>query len=312
MNTRVFTLKSGRVLTLTENEMIILERMRDEDGTEYRMVLGGGILLEDQKSAPRDQIEPLLWKDLVAHDFPRSVKLRDDGREVLAQMRRETSTGNQYAELSMDELVELATERATSLEGSRDADDLHFAEVDYLVDLVKAIKARSDVMAGARARIGEYLRQKQLRHARQEKNKGYTRSKDEKVVPDPMSNILDEVREDMYAKKAKLLASDVALFAPALVRDTKAEFMEVQQRRLAYVLEHNKLSEKQIEVLHEVAKGNVSNSSYSGLHWAGKRLDGRTFESLRKRGLIDSVSGIGFSRDGHYCIKRPADEGYQG
>lgn len=313
MSEKTFTLKSGREVTLSENEQIILERMRDEDGTEYYMSFNGTVD-SYTRYCPRDQGEPMVLKGITeairssVTDLVHGMKITDDGCEVLAQMRRK-AVGNEFAELSQDELIDLAADLADLILEFPEA--ANPAQVKRLAEAVVTLQDRQKIMAPARARIGEYLRQKQMAHVSQEKNKSYTRSKSEKVMAEPMSNILDDVREDMYAKRANLLFSDVALFAPVTVRDTKAEFMAVQQKRLAYVLEHNKLSEKQIAVLEEVAEGNVSYSSYGGLHWRGKRLDGRTFDSLKKRGLIDTVSAPGFDRDSHYCIKRPKDEGYQ-
>lgn len=308
MSERTFTLKSGREVTLDQNEQIILERMRDEDGTEWPMVFSiENVPSLNYRFVPRDQVDGLALAGLVSYfrfdnisNRPSGVLITDDGREVLVQMRRK-AVSRQLSELTMGELIELAQDEISAIE----------PDLEALKSTLYAMEDLHNRTSDARARIGEYLRQKQMGHVRQEKSKGYTRSKGEEVTEEPMSNVLDEVREDMYAVKARLLVSDLALFAPATVRDTKAKFMEIQQRRLAYVLAHERLSEKQREVLEEVAKGNVSYSSYGGLSWAGKRLDGRTFESLRKRGLLTHVSEPGFGRNSHYCLKRPTAEGYQ-
>jgi hypothetical protein len=314
MDARTFTLRTGEKVTLSENEQIILERMRDDDGTEYVMLFSPtAVIPTASKFVPRDQVAGLELNALVKYIYstedPRgsavAAGLTSEGCEVLAQMRRSSGAGR-YAELSLEDMIEIAAQKADMLVGA--ADEILSEDLAYLV---QAIKARHDETGAARARIGEYLRQTLLAHERKQESRKWVspRDRDEDQL---INNVLTEVTADKYAKRAQLLFGDLAQLAPVAVRDTEAEFMAQQQRRLAYVLEHNKLSDKQREVLEEVAKGNVSWSSYGGLRWREKRLDGRTFESLKKRGLLDTVSASRFSSDSHFCIKRPQDEGYRG
>lgn len=93
---------------LSENEEIILGRMLDEDGTEYRLYFGPGAIPQGNSEfpfvrAPRDQVEPLIARGLVypcytAEDALRAVRgetevpknaarLSDKGREVLAKLQ---------------------------------------------------------------------------------------------------------------------------------------------------------------------------------------------------------------------------------
>lgn len=319
-------LKNGDLVLLTENEAIILERMRDADGTEYEMVFKGPADAR-QKSAPRDQLEPLYLKGLVnwlvgvdGHG-EWGVALTDRGRRVWTRITAEAKAAkpnaSQYSELSEDELIELAAQKAD--------DFIHnpvMADAQELAAINLALKLRRDITAPARARVGEYLRQQAIAQAKYDAAvrsheelvaKGYTRSSVSGKAPEGM---LSEIRHDEWTGRAQLLLADLQRLVPPTMRDTEAEYFEEQGRRLEHVLRHNpKLPEKQVAVLRWIAKGYVisyGSGSYSGSPRAKSdgvevgRIDGRVMNALKTKGLVDGLPPLGWGHSSLSRIKKPA------
>lgn len=302
VNTRSPQPKGTGAVSLSENEEIILRRMRDEDGTEYRMVMGGEVLLEDQKAAPKDQVEPLIAKGLLEFDAPRSARLTDAGRAHLDKIQpvvTEQAQVSQYSELTEDELIELADDLGDAVLASERR------ATQELVAIIRSLKSRRDATAPARRRIGEYLRQQGIVEAKYEKD---IRSDSDyaKRNAKPVPEVLDELRSDTYAGIAKLRFSDLRMLVTPVVRDTKAEFEAEQQRRLE-LWQAEELPEKQAAVLECLAKGHITyhsrTHSYSGDStgtWTEpercqkcQRPDGRTLEALRRKKVFMRLTGIG-------------------
>jgi hypothetical protein len=300
------TQKGEALVQLSENEEVILRRMRDEYGTEYKYCLGGGMPLDGEKFAPRDQVEPLIAKGLVQEDYPMGAKLTDKGREHLDKIQPVVSQEaqvSQYVELTEDELIELAddlgarvTASATAVEGRRAALEL--------VAVVGALKARRDATAPARRRIGEYLRQQGIVEAQYEKDVN-SNSDYVKRNAKPVLEVLDELRSDLYARQAKLRLADLRMLVTPVVRDTKAEFEAEQQRRLELWTAQG-LPEKQAAFLECIAKGHMRYSgSGTGYHgdpspWNDPehckkcgRPDGRTMQAMSRKKVFTELPGIG-------------------
>jgi hypothetical protein len=317
MTNRTFTLSSGREVTLSENEMVILDRMQEPDGREFQMVFRG-TFAPAQRVCPLDQAEGLMVNGLTASLAEGigpiwGMELTDQGREVLAQMHHQEdliaqATGDQYAELSLDDLIALAAERAEEFLHSPGEGAL----ADSLAEVVRAVKARHDEAAPARARVGEYLRQiaiKETRHV----YLGRRGSDGNAYGPKPAPDEIAEIREDQYSGKATLRLSDLRQVVPVRVRDTEGEFFAEQERRLEILMQHAgaKLPEKQKALLPCVAKGHLS-SGVSG-SFSGERdctcsgVDGRTLNALEKKIFIGSRVKPGMHGGSILLIKKPIE-----
>jgi hypothetical protein len=306
------------LVVLSENEEIILRRMRDEYGTEYRMVTGSTSLLEDQKAAPRDQVEPLGLKGLVEFGSPTVARLTDKGRAHLDKIQpvvSQKAQASQYVELTEDELIELADDLGAQVYASGTAGEGRRAALE-MTAVVRALKARRDATAPARRRIGEYLRQQGIVEAQYEKDIN-SDSDYAKRNAKPVQDILDELRADKYAGKAMLKFSDLRMLVTPLVRDTKAEFEAEQQRRLE-LWKTRGLPEKQAAMLECIAKGHVTRyhstgyTSYSGDNGGGigisvddpkrcqvcQRPDGRTMEAMRRKKVFTTLPALAYSAGG--------------
>lgn len=307
----------GQIVTLSDNESIILERMKDADGTEYEMVFKGPADAL-QKSAPRDQLEPLFLKGLVTYLVgvagygEYGVALTDDGRNAWSQIAHKPVAA-QFSELTEDELIALASDL-----GERLADTWgQMAQRDRtqeLIAVVQALKIRRDVTAPARRRVGEYLRQVVIQETKSVylgSGKGPDGSS---YGPRPAEDLIDYKREDEYVGRAELRISDLRWIAPTLVRDTKADFYEEQERRLAILMQHEgaKLPEKQQALLPCIVKGHITRSgythSYSGDKSCCGRVDGRTVTALVKKSFIGYRVEIGRVNNGStLMIKKPVE-----
>jgi len=264
---------------LTENESIWLERMVDEDGTEWEMVFKGP---KDalQKAIPRDQAVDLVLKGLatylvgVAGHGEWGIVISDKGRKVLAEMRKPKVS--QYTELTEDELIELASDLGSRL-GETWSQLAQRGITDELVAVVGALKVRREASAPARRRVGEYLRQQAMVQAKYDtdmQGSDYAQKRAKKP-----EQLLAHISEDEWVPSATLLLADLQRLATPLVRDTKAEFFEEQEARLAAWLEtdeYKKLTDKQKVILPCIAKGHIKHS-YRG--WRGE-ADGCTCREI--------------------------------
>lgn len=287
-------------VVLSENEEIILRRMRDEDGTEYCTVMGAGSVPQSKK-APRDQVMPLVTKGLVAirESDSGTVDLTDKGRAHLDQIQpviqAVPSTG-QYDELGEDDLINLLAQLAGQYKGGTGT------LTKDMVALIKALKARRDATAPARRRMGEYLRHLNLNDREYERTNGrYTSARHPQ-------DILDELRADEYAGTARLRATDLAQVVQPTVRDSKHEF-EMNQATILSSLEDVKIPEKQAALLPCIAKGHISrhdSGTFSGQSGCTCfRLDGRTVNALWSKDFVGTRKGLGYRPVHTLMLVRP-------
>lgn len=292
---------------LSDNEAVILRRMRDEDGTEYEMAWGdvqgdiGG--LKSVRFVPSDQVEGLRIKGLVigraanAYGAMTSVVLTDKGREVLDFLQPvvRKSLASQYAELGEDDLIDLLIPAPGQAITERKAMEM--------VAIAQALKARREETAPARRRIGEYLRHQAINEA------DYQRTKDSPYssTKEPR-DVLDEIRADAYANTARLRLSDLCKVVQPVVRDSEHEFY-MQQATLQSGLDTDKLPEKQAALVPCIAKGHVSH--YGSDNYSGKngctcaRPDGRTVNALLNKDFIGIRMGLGYRPSGTLMLIRP-------
>lgn len=304
---------------LSENEEIILRRMRDEDGTEYTVVMTGAYhMVKLQKTAPRDQVEPLIAKGLVKLDEFKSAVLTDKGRAHLDKIQpvvtKEVQVP-QYSDLTEDELIDLAENKVQELEEGPNG----FVTWDIAQELkaiLGALKKRREATVPARIRIGEYLRQQQIAEKQYEQdiNSGSDYARRHAKAP---QDILDEIRSDEYARKAALRLGDLRMLVSPLVRDAKAEFYAEQQRRLERWMqgEGAKLPEKQRVLLSCIAQGHLtkyrSSSDYGGKRGCPTcaRPDGRTLNALlRKEHIVSVRPGLGGAIHTSYTLMLKAPQ----
>lgn len=315
---------------LSDNEAVILRRMRDEDGTEYEMAWGdiqgdiGG--LKSVRFVPSDQVEGLRIKGLVtgraanAYGAMTSVVLTDKGREVLDFLQPvvRKPLGSQYAELGEDDLINLAAQKLDNLFGD-DPEAGWEASPDVFRDLegiLRSLKARREDSAPAYARIGEYLRQQGIAEAKYQADLANEFAR--KSAREPNQD-LDEVRYDPYTPAAVLRLSDLQRVVVPTVRDTKAEFFAEQERRLEILLERYQrtMPEKQQNILRCISQGHYSYSSGWGGgsrynhsapgsgHDCGDRGNGNTFNALMNRKLTTSRSRIGVHDSTTLMLAKP-------
>jgi hypothetical protein len=296
-------------VALSENEEIILRRMRDEYGTEYTYCLGGGMPLDGEKFAPRDQVEPLIAKGLVQEDYPMGAKLTDAGRahlDKIAPVASKQAQVSQYAELTEDELIELASDLGDRVYASGTAGEGRRASLE-LVAVVGALKARREVTAPARRRIGEYLRQQGIVQAQYEKDISSTSDYARKHARQP-EEAIHYIHSDEWVPTATLRLSDLQRLVTPVVRDTKAEFFAEQEDRLEewkQAAEYKKLPEKQKAVLECVVKGHIvySYRGWKGDHECCRDIHGATMNSLTsKRHIVTTRSRTGVVRDSKYLM----------
>lgn len=310
-------LEDKEPMSLSENEEIILRRMRDEDGTEYDLVFKGPACKGDQQRlVPRDQAETLVLKGLATYLVGTDcygewgIVLSPKGRAHLDKIApvKEPSP-RQYEELTQDELVNLADElghQAVSSQGSQEGKRILLE----LAAVLGALKARNDAGAPARRRIGEYLRQVSIKEnekvylgqGKGEDGGSYGRKK--------VDDLINSLRVDQYSGAGNLLLSDIRFLVPTLVRDTKAEFFEKQEARAAGWLETpegKKLPEKQKAVLPCVAKGHIQ---YDYRGWRGtqsccQRTHGATLAALAKKTkIVTTRTKIGMQHGASYMMLR--------
>lgn len=151
------------------------------------------------------------------------------------------------------------------------------------VRLAELVREQHRRQAGAKRRIGEFLRQKALTEGR----KGQYRDED----------LIDVHHTDPWAYPAGLRYSDIEAVVPVLERDSQAEFFAIQQRRLRDLLATKpKLNDAQRGLLEAIAS--APGMSYSaGLVDAyynapgSGRVDGRALAGLVRRKLVDGKSG---------------------
>lgn len=197
---------------------------------------------------------------------------------------------SQYAELTEDELIELADDVA------------HLIKADKrLLAIIGALKARRDVTAPARRRVGEYLRQQGITQAEYEADlkseSEYTRKNARKP-----EDILATVHTDSWAPTAALRLSDLQRLVTPLVRDTKAEFFAEQQARLEAwkrTPEYAKLPEKQQRLLPCVAEGHIERNyrgwrSVGGSNSCCGNAHAATISSLVSKPITASRPKAGF------------------
>jgi hypothetical protein len=309
-------------VVLSENEEIILRRMRDEDGTECAILFSSNAIADKPyKFAPRDQVGGLEIKGLVSYVHPEhnddrpavGVQLTDKGRKHLDKIQSvkepEAPKTSQYVELTEDELIELASDLGDRVYASGTAGEGRRASLE-LVAVVGALKARREATAPARRRIGEYLRQQGIVEAQYEKDIS-SDSNYAKRNAKPVQDILDELRADKYAKKAMLRLTDLRKLVTPLVRDTKAEFEAEQQRRLE-LWQAKGLPEKQAVLLECISKGHMTVSTHTGRSYSGgskgmwheercqkcQRPDGRTLEALRRKDVFGTIPPLGYTTGG--------------
>lgn len=304
-------------VVLSENEEIILRRMRDEDGTEYEMAWGdtAGDIASTRKVkfVPSDQVEGLEVKGLVAYRAvgiygkPVSVILTPKGRAHLDQIQpviKPKPSAAQYSELGEDDLIEMAVQLTDALfgddsESGWEADPRVFQDLDAVL---RSLKARRDATAPARRRIGEYLRHLDLNDREYERTNGrYTSAREPK-------DILDELRADEYAAVARLRATDLVQVVEPLVRDSKHEF-EMNQATILSSLEDIKLPEKQAALLPCIAKGHIvrhDSGGYSGERGCTCHLpDGRTVNALMNKDFVGTRRGLGYRPRHTLMLVRP-------
>lgn len=220
---------------------------------------------------------------------------------------------SQYAELTEDELIELATQKAES------------GSTSELAAVLGALKIRREVSAPSRARIAEYLRQQAIVQAEhdadviaQEKNKAEGRKfyGTPKKAPE---DVLDEVRADEYAKTARLRLADLQRLVTPVVRDTKAEFYAEQEDRLQQWVGSKRVTEKQAALLPCIAAGHISShrssGGYSGDHtgtWNDgtrcqtcQRPDGRIMRALLDKNVITTRPSLGWNHPSAMMLKKP-------
>jgi hypothetical protein len=307
-------------ISLTEDEIVLLELMaeEDEDGAEHRLYVGPGRAPTGGnefpfKVASRDQVEPLIQKSLAAYCYTvqealeavrtgsstkSAVTLTEKGRAYLDDLIPVEDlpakySSSQYTELAEDDLIELASTLGARL-GEIRSEVIRQDTTAELVAVVGALKARREATAPARERIGEYLRQQNLVEADRLKAMASPYSS-QTTKKEPFENI-DDLRADPYVKAAVLRLSDIAAVVQPVVRDTEAEFYAEQQSRLAYYLEHNpSLPEKQKNILRCIAQGHYKldrgwggdrsyrHSSYGECET--DRGNGNTMNSLLKKGF---------------------------
>jgi len=296
-----FQLRNGGRVALSENEKIILNRMRDADtGSEYDMIFKGpAVPVDQQRFAPRDQCEPLVIKGLATYivgvdghgEF--GIQLSADGRYVLDQIAPVNKTGaleeksRQYLELTEDELIDLLAETAEIY-----AEHLMGIPAD-MAAMALALKKRRDDAAPARARIAEYLRHAKIEQDKYEKDiesdSEYTRRNARKP-----EQVLDHLNKDPWTSGATLLLSDVQKLVTPLVRDTEKEFFEEQAERLELWKtrpEYKKLPEKQKVLLEHIALGHVVSDyrGYRGQQDCCRDTHGSTIRSLREKRIFTTT-----------------------
>lgn len=314
-----FELPTGGTVALSENEKIILERMRNpQDGTEYDMIFKGpAVPVDQQRFAPRDQVDPLVSKGLATYcvgidshgEF--GIQLNNAGRYVLDQYapvaKPLDSQARQYGELTEDELIDLLAETAETY-----ASHLVGVPAD-MAAIAVALKKRRDGSKINRARIAEYLRHQQLKQDKYDKDMASDSDYSKRNARKP-EDVIDSIRVDEWTSGANLLLTDLQRLVTPVVRDTKAEFFEQQalwleqwKSRKAY----QKLPDKQKALLECVAKGHIS-SSYRG--WKGdqdevcRNIHGATANSLIGKKIFTGTRprpGGGIHHSSFLTIKRP-------
>lgn len=312
---RSFVLEDGTEVTLLQNEMVILERMRDQaDGTEYDMIFKGPASEEDQQRlAPRDQLHDLYIKGMVTYLVGTSaegeygVTLSGAGRFVLDQIAPVGPAADQYAELTEDELIGLAFDLSPAVLASERR------EAEQLVAVVKALKARRDGSKENRDRIAEYLRHVQIKQDKYDADMASTSNYAQRNARKP-EDVVDSIREDEWTRGATLRLTDIQRLVTPVVRDTKAEYFEQQAAWLEEWktrAEYQKLPDKQKEILEGAALGQVT-ESYSGWSNGGVRIHGGTMNSLLGKKIFTgtrSRAGASIHRSSHLTIARPPYNG---
>jgi hypothetical protein len=312
---RSFVLEDGQEITLLQNELVILERMRDQaDGTEYDMIFKGPACEGDQQRlAPRDQVHGLYIKGLVTYLVGTSAEgeygavLSGAGRFVLDQIAPVLKTVDQkaaqYAELTEDELIDLLAEHAAIYSEHLTGIPLEMAGI------AKALKARRDGSKENRDRIAEYLRHVKIKQDKYDEDKASTSTYTQKNAR-PVNNVIDSVREDQWTGGANLLLTDIQRLVTPVVRDTKTEYFEQQAAWLAEWktrAEYQKLPDKQKAILESAALGQVT-ESYSGWRDGQDRIHQGTMNSLLGKKIFTgtrSRAGASIHRSSFLTIARP-------
>jgi hypothetical protein len=214
---------------------------------------------------------------------------------------QEAPKASQYAELTEDELIELADDLA------------HLTKADKtLVAVVEALKARRDATAPARRRIGEYLRQQGITQAKYEADLASPHEYTRKNARKP-EDVISSVHTDEWVNTAALRLSDLQRLVTPLVRDTKSEFFEEQQARLEAwkrTAEYAKLPEKQRALMKCTAEGHIEHG-YRG--WRGTEkccqdVHGSTMSSFtKKHHIVGSRPKVGLRHDRHLLMLKKAD-----
>jgi hypothetical protein len=213
---------------------------------------------------------------------------------------QEAPKASQYAELTEDELIELADDLA------------HLTKADKtLVAVVEALKARRDATVPARRRISEYLRQQAITQAEYEKKIKSTFEYERKSARKP-EDVISAVHTDEWVNTAALRLSDLQRLVTPLIRDTQAEFFEEQQARLdawKKTAEYAKLPEKQKALMKCAAEGHIEHG-YRG--WRGQEsccqdVHGSTMSSFTKKNhIVVSRPKVGLRHDRHMLmLKKP-------
>lgn len=314
---RSFVLEYGKEVTLLQNEMVILERMRDQDGTEYDMIFKGPACEGDQQRlAPRDQVHGLYLKGMVTYLVGTDgygeygAVLSSAGRFVLDQLaplgKPLDVKAAQYAELTEDELIDLLAETARTY-----AEHLTGGPAD-MAAIAVALKARRDGSKENRDRIAEYLRHVQLKQDKYDKDMASTSDYSRRNARKPVE-VIDSIREDEWTGGANLRLVDLQRLVTPVVRDTRTEYFEQQAAWLAEWKTrkaYQQLPDKQKAILECAALGRVV-ESYQGWSCSAPecgRIHQGTMNSLLKKKIFTgsrSRPGASIHRSAYLTIARP-------
>lgn len=307
INNRLMTEPHGdEPVALSENEEIVLRRMRDADGTEYEVVFKGPAQAGDQQRfAPRDQVEPLVLKGLavyltgVAGHGEYGVVLTPKGRKYLDKIQPVTDklgehlaevTAAMYADLTEDEMIELLTQTREKWTSN------NVTAVEAMAAMAaisEALQNRRKATEAARIRVGGYLRHAAIQQEKYDRDMASSSDYSRRNAKPPTENI-DELRAEEWTKAGELRLSDLQQLVPTRVFDGKQLFMDTQADRLEQWKAHPDyaaLSEKQKALLPCIAAQHISNgyqgwthdSDATNRHECYTRIHQSTMNSLLKK-----------------------------
>ncbi len=227
------------------------------------------------------------------------------------------ASSTQYIELTEDELIKLAVQKARDLALTSPIEDL--------VEVVEALQARRNATAESRRRIGHYLRHAALQQQQYDKDMASGSDYAKRHAKAPTENI-DSLRVDKWTSAGELRLSDLQRVVPVQTFDGALDgekvFYDTQADRLEQWKNHpdyETLPDRQKVLLPCIAAQHISDGYRGWTHGSGsfdKRPDcyqnihQSTMNSLLKKKHIvgtRTLPGMAVHRVAYLMLKDPSE-----